>query len=621
MSVDVFPLLQVHEYFRDLPDEVLQEVVRSAWVTQHPTGEVVHEADTLLTALGFVLRGRLKAVRVDARGTESLFRMIERGEQFGLMLGAVSEPVPIRVVALEPSTLLRLDYERGIDLTFRYPELRRLWLTTFAGSLRKHFFGTATRHAPMLLALVHESPASRRVAERLIDRLHEVGENLAVLSDSDERRERPGVRFRALRPDGHELEMEEIRQQVAHWQDATRIIFDLHSFLTPERSAQLLALVDRAVYFIPSGESATALARLKALDVPGRGWRDKISIAWLLAGGSHVAPLVPNLGEFAGRDFKIAVEPPRYPQGRALGDGVERLVHDLRGVRIGVALGGGAARGMSHLGALKALEQNGIVIDMLAGTSAGALTGVGYASGFDCDFGAEQFAADLTPSWLFRHLPQGNYWYLIYKYRRGKFDPMLRKYFRDWRLEQLPVPCLTVTVDLVSGKSLARERGDAIHGILESINVPVFSPPIVREGQALIDGGLVNNIPANVLVSMGCNFVIAASVSGKMETEFCHIKSESPAPPRKKPGILPTLLRSWLVQHNNLHSLGVQPADVVIDTDATRFDLAEFSRAKELAAAGAAAALEQVPKIQRLLHRLDPRLFPQTGTAADPQKS
>src|SRR6516162_9761938 len=120
MNDEVLPLLKVHEYFRGVSDEALHEVVRHARVSHHPAGAVVHEADTLLTTIGFVLRGRLKAVRVDARGTESLFRMIERGEQFGMMIGAVSEPVPIRVVALEPTTILRLDYEQALELTFRH---------------------------------------------------------------------------------------------------------------------------------------------------------------------------------------------------------------------------------------------------------------------------------------------------------------------------------------------------------------------------------------------------------------------------------------------------------------------------------------------------------------------
>jgi NTE family protein len=609
MSDDIVPLLKVHEYFRGVSDEAVQDVLRHTQVTHHAAGSVVHEADVVLTTVNFVLRGRLKAVRIDLRGYESLFRMIERGEQYGMMVGALAEPVPVRVVALEPTTVLNLDYEQAMELTLQHPDLRRRWLTTYAGSLRKFFFGAAPKRAPMMLALIHNSPATRRAAERLISRLRDVGEQLAVFSDAEDWRALPGVRFRSLRVDGRDLESEEIRRQAAEWQDANRIIFDVHAGLNPERATRLMELVDRAVYFVRAAAGDEAVQRLQALDVPARGWRDKVSVAWLLQDGSPVAPVVPNLRDFAGRDFKIAEAPPRSPWGRSLADGPERLVHDLRGVRVGVALGGGAARGMSHLGVLKALEQSGIVVDMIAGTSAGALTGAVYASGLDCDYSANQFSNDLRPSWLFRHLPRGSHWSLLYKYRRGHFDPMLRKYLHDWRLEQLAVPCLSVTVDLVGGKSVVRECGDAVHAVLESINLPVLSVPIIRDGQALIDGGLVNNIPADVLVSMGCNFVIAVSVTAKMETEFCDIAPGKTTLRAAKPGIVPTILRSLLVQNHNLNAFGVQPADVVIEPDVTGFDMTEFMRAKELAAIGEATALEQIPKIRQLLTRLDPQLF------------
>src|SRR5262249_47433637 len=160
----------------------------------------------LLTTVGFVLRGRLKAVRVDARGTESLFRMIERGEQFGMMVGALTEPVPIRVVALEPATVLLLDYEQAFELTFKYPDVRRLWLPPFAGNLRKHFFGVTPRRAPMMLALIHESPPTRPTAERLVARLRDVGETLAVFSDADDWHSLPDVRLRHLHVNGQMLD-------------------------------------------------------------------------------------------------------------------------------------------------------------------------------------------------------------------------------------------------------------------------------------------------------------------------------------------------------------------------------------------------------------------------------
>lgn len=621
MNDDVIPLLKVHDYFRGMSDDALQEVLRFARVTHHSAGDVVHEANVLLTTVGFVVRGRLKAVRVDARGTESLFRMIERGEQFGMMVGALSEPVPVRVVALEPTTLLGLDFEQAMELTSRYPDVRRLWLTTFAGKLRKHFFGATTRRAPMMLALIHESPATGRVAERLVGRLHEVGEKLAVFSDSDDWRGLPDVRLRKLHVDGRMLDGDQIRRQAADWQDANRIIFDVHADLEPERAVRLMELVDRAVYIVPATAGDAAIRRLHAVDISARGWRDKISVAWVLEHGNPVVRAAPLFRDFVSRDFKIADAPPELPFGRSLAAGLERLVHDLRGVRVGVALGGGAARGMAHLGILKALEQSGIVVDMIAGTSAGAMTGVFYASGLDCTYCAHQFATDLRPPWIFRHLPRGKHWYLLYKYRRGHFDPMLRKYLHDWKLEQLALPCLSVTVDLVSGTSVARARGDSVHAILESINLPVLSVPICRNGQALVDGGLVNNIPADVLVSMGCNFVIAVSVTAKMETQFCDITPDGPTPPRTRPGVVQTMLRSLLVQNYSLNAHGVQPADVVIEPDVTGIDLTEFMRAEELAAIGEAAALEQIPRIRQLLARLDPQLFLSTGDAPKPQSS
>ena len=179
--------------------------------------------------------------------------------------------MPIRVIALEPSTVLRMDYEEALELTFARPDLRRLWLKTFAGSLRKFFFGAASKRSAMMLALIHDSPATRPAAEQLIQRLCDVGEQLAVLSDSEQRPVSSDVRYRPLREEGRDLTSEEIREQVGRWQDANRIVFDVHTYLTPERAVRLMELIDRAVYFIPANAADSAIRRLQAIDVPGRG--------------------------------------------------------------------------------------------------------------------------------------------------------------------------------------------------------------------------------------------------------------------------------------------------------------------------------------------------------------
>jgi predicted acylesterase/phospholipase RssA len=315
------------------------------------------------------------------------------------------------------------------------------------------------------------------------------------------------------------------------------------------------------------------------------------------------------LSELVSGDFKITFSEPQSPLGKTLAYGVERLIHYLRGIKIGLALSGGAARGMAHLGVLRVLEQNGIVVDMIAGTSAGALTGIPYASGVSVECWVQRFVSDLTPPIVFRFLPNGNHWYLVYKYRSGQFDGMLRRYFSDWRLEQLPIPCCAVTLDLVSGEPIVRDHGDVVHAILESINLPGLSEPIFRDGCALVDGGLVKNVPADVLVDYGCNYVIAVSVTAKIEREFPPNPRHAPKSTMSRASTIQTILRSLLVQNNSVNSVGMRQADAIIEPDVTRCELTDFVRAGEMAAIGEQAALAELSNIKEQLMQLDNRLF------------
>ena len=387
---------------------------------------------------------------------------------------------------------------------------------------------------------------------------------------------------------------------------------DYSTTVDPARAANALERCQLVFWCVTPQNWQASVQHLREMESRAPGWRDKIRILWLLDQG-EVAPVADELRDLATRDIKISFDTPRPNQGRVASHGFERLVHLVRGIKIGVALGGGAARGMAHLGVLKALEQSGIVVDMIAGTSAGAMTGTLYAAGLKPDYLVDRFVNDLRPSWFFRYLPRGDQWYLLYKYRMGRFDPMLRRYLKDIRIEQLSLPMHTVTVDLIGGEPVVRDTGDAVHGILESINLPVLSKPINRPGKALVDGGLINNVPADVLVSQGCNFVIAVSVTAKMENEFARNRPDTPLERMRSASTIQTVLRSFLVQSKNINALGVQPADLVIEPDVTGFELTEFTRTDELAAIGEQTTKEAIPEIQRLLNRLDDKLFASVG--------
>jgi predicted acylesterase/phospholipase RssA len=264
---------------------------------------------------------------------------------------------------------------------------------------------------------------------------------------------------------------------------------------------------------------------------------------------------------------------------------------------------------MAHLGVLKALEQHGIYVDMVAGTSAGAMTGTLYAAGLDPEYLTHIFTAELRPSWFFRHLPDGGYWYLLYKYRQNHLDLILRKYLNRVRMEQLILPMLTVTADLVSGERVVREAGDATSSVLESINLPPLALPLLGPGQALVDGGLLDNIPANLLVAKGCNFVIASSVTTKIEKDFMGIGSEARSRRRRAFPTLQVLMRQQMIQHHSMTAVGVQPADFVIAPDVSSFDISEFTRADEMARIGEATTNATVSHLLKMLSKLDSKLF------------
>ena len=277
---------------------------------------------------------------------------------------------------------------------------------------------------------------------------------------------------------------------------------------------------------------------------------------WCLTDGHAVAPLRPALTNLVKRDIKLLLPAGDAPSSRLELRGFQQLVHDLRNVRLGVTLSGGAARGMAHLGVLLAFEEAGIIPDLISGTSVGAMVGVVFAAGIPPAEAARCFARDLTPGFLEQKLPGGGLFYLWRKYRRRHWDAMLRPYLHDWQLQQLLTPTSTVSVDLVSGNQHVQQQGDAVQCILDSINLPGLSPPICRDGMALVDGGVLNNLPADVLVSQGADFVVAVDVGSHLPEEFSGIRADTPTDAMPLPNLLETLTRAFTVQSNQMNALG-----------------------------------------------------------------
>ncbi len=595
---------------KGIGEQAIGEIIDASEYLEAAEGEIIFRAGDTLAAVYFVTRGRLWASVLDLFGKIVLEPPMVRGACLGLFAVAQPEDYRVDVKAMEPTSLLKLSFEGLLRLTAKHRQFQ-LNVYRLASELVREIVNVdRKREHPSTVGVVHQSAVSRALTVKLVKRLSEVEDPPCVIGDDPDWQPIDGVAFRSMMENGRVISMQQGHRQLKEWSDRGRIFVDLSAAQSLDDLTRMMGFVETVLWCVRPEDAENARSILAQLQDRVAGWRDKICLVWLLD-AEYVAPLVPELTSLVNRTFKISFSKPQPNQGSLLQVGLERIVHHLRGVKIGIALGGGAARGMAHLGVLKALEQNGIHIDMIAGTSAGAMTGTLYAFGMEVDYNVQCYVKDLRLPWLFRRLPGGGYWYLLSKYRRGQFDPMLRKYLGDSRLEQLPIPTYTVTVDLVSGRPVVRETGDAVRGILESINLPGLSAPILGEREALVDGGLVNNIPADVLVAKGCNFVIASSVTAKLEQVFSGIGvDENTGKGKKKPSTLQVLLRGQLVQSVNMNAVGVQPADFVIEPDVTQFDLSEFERTDEMAAIGERTALEAIAGIKQLLSKLDNKLFP-----------
>src|ERR1043165_4155266 len=177
--------------------------------------------------------------------------------------------------------------------------------------------------------------------------------------------------------------------------------------------------------------------------------------------------------------------------------------------RIGLALSGGAARGMAHVGVLRALLENDIPIDCIAGTSAGSIVGGAFAAGMPIDeiaeFGRKLRWRDIGRMTMSRLGVQSN----------ERLEQYLRARLAVTKFEDLAIPFAAVATDFKTGEAVVlKDRGDVPFAIRASCTIPGwYVPGLDHEGRQLVDGGLVAVVPSSVTRSLGADLVIAVDVN------------------------------------------------------------------------------------------------------------
>lgn len=179
--------------------------------------------------------------------------------------------------------------------------------------------------------------------------------------------------------------------------------------------------------------------------------------------------------------------------------------------KIGLALGGGGARGFCHLGVLKVLEENGIKPYAIAGTSMGAVVGGIHASGADINE-VSKFADEMNMN----KIADLNF-FSVYRHSLFKGE-RVRKIISDMikvkNVEDCPTKFVSVSFDLNSGKEIQFKKGDLADAIYASMAVPALFRPLEKDGMRLVDGGIADNLPHKILKKLGCDIIICVDATG-----------------------------------------------------------------------------------------------------------
>ncbi|MFW5985558.1 MAG: patatin-like phospholipase family protein [Halanaerobiaceae bacterium] len=248
---------------------------------------------------------------------------------------------------------------------------------------------------------------------------------------------------------------------------------------------------------------------------------------------------------------------------------------------VGLALSGGAAWGLAHIGVLEVLVENEIEIDYIAGTSAGSIVGSLYASGVSPEE-MKEIAEDITWIDLLRPVISD-----LGLFNSEQIEKFIKENIKENQFSRLQIGLSVVATDLATGEVVILEKGKVSRAVTASSAIPVIFEPVEYREKKLVDGGLANNLPLDVVNQQDVDIVVGVDVASSFSiAEFPRSKTE-------------VGIRSYNIIQK--HQTDYEGADVVIKPDLEGIRGTDFSAHKKMIARGRDAAREMLPEIKKLL--------------------
>jgi predicted acylesterase/phospholipase RssA/CRP-like cAMP-binding protein len=291
----------------------------------------------------------------------------------------------------------------------------------------------------------------------------------------------------------------------------------------------------------------------------------------------------------------------------------ERVARFITGNAVGLVLGGGGARGFAHLGVIKALEESGIPIDMVCGTSIGSIMGAFCALGWDHDARmqkAKEYFVDINPI--------GDYTFPVISLVKSKIiDRCIKKGFGDVQIEDLWLNYFCVSANLTTSKLIVHDRGPLWKASRASISLPGILVPVLNQNCLLVDGGVINNLPADIMRERFGGFIMLVNVSPEQDVRMPSMYDIIPSAwayiwsrlnPFKDKIVIPTILdimmRTILLSSINQANRVKDDADHYFDPPIDQFGLLDFKSLNEISTAGYEYAKQEIEEWKQLSEEL-----------------
>ena len=580
------------DFFEIADPDLVTEVENALDYVAIEAGEKLFEQDAPSRAVYVLLSGRLRAVRTDERGRETVLGEINRGEMVGELGLVTDEPRGACVAAVRASVLARLPREAFETILAKHTGIALAMTRTIVRRFRQEASNRQAPRRPVNICLMPVSDGidvvalAREVAASLPRDTGEV--SLLTRDDfADSARAMAGNRRKFLAW---------LREREA----ASGTVVMVAEGIDPEWTQACAAHADEILLV---GDGATDADPC-------------------VSPAERVAH--PDAGPFAATTTLVLVhaEGTRTPQGTARwfedrhidrhfhirreGDGLRsadaaRLARELSGRAIGLVLAGGGARGFAHPGAIEVLEREGVVYDRVGGTSIGAC----FAALAAMDLGAEGvgragwqiFVESGSPTSDYNIVPMVSILKGEKAYRLTE-EALARDCVAGADVRDTWLPWFGVTANYFTGEQTILESGDFARAIMASLSIPGAFPPMPIDGQLYVDGGTVNNLPVDVMERRGAATIIAIDLTGtavksvdydRMPSSSALLRDKMRGRGKRKlraPGLAEVLLQSATLHSTHHQETMREQSDLCVRPDMSGIKLLEWKAYEDAIARG-----------------------------------